>query len=37
MHGEKVAFGTLVQLLLEGDEQEAEKVRGWGCTWPLQQ
>lgn len=26
MHGEKVAFGTLVQLLLEGNEKEAEKV-----------
>lgn len=27
MHGEKVAFGTLVQLLLDGDVQEAEKVK----------
>lgn len=26
MHGEKVAFGTLVQLVLDGDLQEAEKV-----------
>lgn len=26
MHGEKVAFGTLVQLMLDGDLQEAEKV-----------
>jgi glycerol dehydrogenase len=26
MHGEKVAFGTLVQLMLEGDKAEAGKV-----------
>jgi glycerol dehydrogenase len=26
MHGEKVAFGTLVQLMLDGDLEEAEKV-----------
>lgn len=32
MHGEKVAFGTLVQLLLEGDEREAGKVRVCGCA-----
>lgn len=28
MHGEKVAFGTLVQLMLDGDVAEAEKVGG---------
>lgn len=26
LHGEKVAFGTLVQLLLEGDQEEYQKV-----------